>query len=179
MVPGYQTGQVNALRLWSSKATDAFDLQVFNTGDYVEAVRAQAFAENITKVLYPEDSTPQGKELRLQQQYFFVAGSIGDFLRYMLPSDFDLRRLPGRVVFQLNDTHPVIGVPELMRVLVDERGLDWDDAWAISQQVFRLHLPHAAAGGAGGVVGRPARPTAPAASGDHLPDQRGLPRRAG
>jgi starch phosphorylase len=99
------------------------------------AARAQTFAENISKVLYPEDSTPQGKELRLQQQYFFVAASIGDFLEH-LPEDFDITKLPERIIFQLNDTHPVIGVPELMRVLVDERGLEWDAAWAITQQCF-------------------------------------------
>ena len=85
MVPGYQNGRVNTLRLWSAQATEAFDLRIFNSGDYAEAVRAQTFAENITKVLYPEDSTPQGKELRLQQQYFFVACSIRDFLNVTLP----------------------------------------------------------------------------------------------
>ena len=119
-----------------SEATKAFDLQIFNEGDYVEAARAQTFAENISKVLYPEDSTPQGKELRLQQQYFFVACSISDFVHEVLPADFDLHRLPERIVFQLNDTHPVIGVPELMRVLVDEKGFDWDEAWAITKQCF-------------------------------------------
>ena len=85
MVPGYRTGNVNTLRLWSARATQAFDLQVFNTGDYLQAVRSQAFAENISKVLYPEDSTPQGKELRLQQQYFFVACSMRDFIDNVLP----------------------------------------------------------------------------------------------
>ena len=136
MVPGYRNGRVNTLRLWSAKATDAFDLRIFNSGDYEDAVRAQTFAENISKVLYPEDSTPQGKELRLQQQYFFVAASIHDFLDNMLTDDFDLERLPERVIFQLNDTHPVIAVPEFMRVLVDERKLDWDAAWAITRQCF-------------------------------------------
>ena len=136
MVPGYQNGRVNTLRLWSAVATNSFDLRVFNSGDYEEAVRAQTFAENISKVLYPEDSTPQGKELRLQQQYFFVAASIKDFLEVTLPKDFDLTKLPDRVIFQLNDTHPVIAVPELMRVLVDEKGMEWDAAWAITQQCF-------------------------------------------
>ena len=136
MVPGYQNGRVNTLRLWSATATSSFDLRVFNAGDYEEAVRAQTFAENISKVLYPEDSTPQGKELRLQQQYFFVAASIHDFLDYLLADDFDLTALPERVIFQLNDTHPVIGVPELMRVLVDEKKLDWDVAWQITRQCF-------------------------------------------
>ncbi|WP_420792737.1 glycogen/starch/alpha-glucan phosphorylase [Microbacterium thalli] len=136
MVPGYQNGRVNTLRLWSAEATKAFDLRTFNSGDYVEAVRAQTFAENISKVLYPEDSTPQGKELRLQQQYFFVAASIADYMSKVLPNDFDLATLPDRVIFQLNDTHPVIAVPEMMRVLVDERKLDWDAAWAITQKCF-------------------------------------------
>ncbi|GAB2692406.1 starch phosphorylase [Microbacterium marinum] len=136
MVPGYHNGRVNTLRLWSAQATQGFDLRTFNSGDYQEAVRAQTYAENISKVLYPEDSTPQGKELRLQQQYFFVAASISDFVNLILPRDFDLTRLPERVIFQLNDTHPVIGVPELMRVLVDERGLEWDAAWAITRECF-------------------------------------------
>jgi starch phosphorylase len=91
--PGLSERSGQHLRLWSAKATNSFDLRVFNSGDYEEAVRAQTFAENISKVLYPEDSTPQGKELRLQQQYFFVAASIGDFLA-SLPEDFDLQKLP-------------------------------------------------------------------------------------
>lgn len=136
MVPGYHNGRVNTLRLWRAVATNAFDLRIFNSGDYEEAVRAQTFAENISKVLYPEDSTVQGKELRLQQQYFFVAASIADFLENVLPEGFDLNKLPERVIFQLNDTHPVIGVPEMMRVLVDERHLEWDRAWEITQQCF-------------------------------------------
>ncbi|MCR2814132.1 glycogen/starch/alpha-glucan phosphorylase [Microbacterium sp. zg.Y1090] len=134
MVPGYRNGRVNTLRLWSAQATDAFDLRIFNAGDYEEAVRAQTYAENISKVLYPEDSTPQGKQLRLQQQYFFVAASIADVMHDM--GDADLRTLPDRVAFQLNDTHPVIAVPELMRVLVDERGMHWDAAWEIARQCF-------------------------------------------
>ncbi|MGD8149524.1 glycogen/starch/alpha-glucan phosphorylase [Ornithinimicrobium sp. Y1694] len=136
MVPGFRNGVANTLRLWSSQATEAFDLQIFNTGDYAQAARAQTFAENISKVLYPDDSTPQGKELRLQQQYFFVACSLHDFIENTLPGDFDLQNLPKRIIFQLNDTHPVIAVPELMRILVDDKGFDWDDAWAITQKCF-------------------------------------------
>ncbi len=136
MVPGYLNGRVNTLRLWSARATHAFDLKIFNYGDYAEAVRAQTFAENITKVLYPEDSTPQGKELRLQQQYFFVAASLYDFVERGLEDGFDLHRLPERVAFQLNDTHPVIAIPELMRILVDLKGLPWDEAWDITQRCF-------------------------------------------
>jgi len=136
MVPGYRNGRVNTLRLWSAVATDAFDLRIFNAGDYEEAVRAQTYAATISKVLYPEDSTPQGKELRLQQQYFFVAASLRDVLEVTLPEGFDLSKLADRVIFQLNDTHPVIAVPEFMRLLVDERGLDWDAAWAITRRCF-------------------------------------------
>ncbi len=135
MVPGYLNGRVNTLRLWSAQATKAFDLEIFNAGDYAEAVRAQTFAENITKVLYPEDSTPQGKELRLQQQYFFVACSLRDVIDRIV-GDNDIRTLPDRVIFQLNDTHPVIAVPELMRLLVDEHRLEWDEAWQLTQQCF-------------------------------------------
>jgi starch phosphorylase len=136
MVPGYHNGRVSTLRLWSARATRAFDLQIFNSGHYADAVRAQTFAENISKVLYPEDSTPQGKELRLQQQYFFAACSLRDFIDHVLPADFDIHGLPERVMFQLNDTHPVIAVPELMRILVDEKMLGWDEAWEITQKCF-------------------------------------------
>ncbi|WP_084079453.1 glycogen/starch/alpha-glucan phosphorylase [Demequina sp. NBRC 110057] len=136
MVPGYRNGRVNTLRLWSAKATQAFDLKIFNSGDFEDAVRAQTRAETISQILYPEDSTPQGKELRLQQQYFFVACSLRDYLDRVLPADADLATLPDRITFQLNDTHPVIAVPELMRILVDERGFEWAGAWAVTQQVF-------------------------------------------
>ena len=135
MVPGYQNDRVNTLRLWSAQATSAFDLQIFNSGDYADAVRAQTFAENISKVLYPEDSTPQGKELRLQQQYFFVAASLRDFID-SLEDGFDLHKLPERIIFQLNDTHPVIGIPELMRILVDEEKMEWDEAWEVTKGCF-------------------------------------------
>lgn len=136
MVPGFRNGVVNTLRLWSAKATQAFDLRIFNAGDYEDAVRAQTYAENISKVLYPEDSTPQGKELRLEQQYFFVAASLHDFIFNTLPADFDMTQLPERLIFQLNDTHPVVAIPELMRILVDVLAMAWDDAWAITRQCF-------------------------------------------
>ena len=136
MVPGYLNGRVNTLRLWSAVATQAFDLQIFNAGDYAQAVRAQTFAENISKVLYPEDSTPQGKELRLQQQYFFVAASLRDFIDNELEEGFDLHNLHERIIFQLNDTHPVIGVPELMRILMDEEGFTWEEAWEVTSKCY-------------------------------------------
>ncbi len=135
MVPGYESGTVNTLRLWSAKAPQGFDLKIFNTGDYDAAVKAQNEAENISKVLYPEDSTPQGRRLRLQQQYFFVACSIRDLFD-LLPEGAALESLPKRVIFQLNDTHPVIAIPEMLRILIDEKGLDWDEAWDITQQCF-------------------------------------------
>ena len=136
LVPGYGTQNVNALRLWSARATQSFDLQIFNSGDYENAVRAQTYAENISQVLYPEDSTPQGKELRLQQQYFFVAASLREMVEEVGTSHEALRTLPERVVFQLNDTHPVIAIPELIRLLVDEFGMEWDEAWDITRAVF-------------------------------------------
>ena len=177
MVPGYRNGRVNTLRLWSAKATRAFNLEVFNAGDYVEAVRNQTFAEKISMVLYPEDSTPQGKELRLQQQYFFVACSLRDFIDQVLPAKFDLHQLPERVIFQLNDTHPVIAVPELMRILVDDKGFDWDRGVGDHPAVLRLHVSHAAARGPRGLAGRAAGTAAAAPPRDHLPDQRRVPRR--
>lgn len=135
MVPGYRSGTVNTLRLWSARATQGFNLAIFNAGDYLSAVHDKTYSENISKVLYPEDSTPQGRLLRLQQQYFFVACSLRDLFR-LLPVDFDLRRLPERIVMQLNDTHPTVAIPELMRLLVDDHALNWDDAWSVTKQVF-------------------------------------------
>ena len=136
MVPGYRSDAVNTLRLWRAQAAENLDLAEFNSGDYQAAVRAQTEAESISKILYPEDSTPAGKRLRLQQQYFFVAASIHDFIHNVLPGDFDLRRLHERVVFQLNDTHPVIAIPELMRVLLDKNGLPWEEAWDVTRRCF-------------------------------------------
>lgn len=136
LVPGYGDGAVNTLRLWSAQSPDEFNLDIFNAGDYEQAVREQVRAEVLSKVLYPEDSTEQGKELRLSQQYFFSSASINDFIEYGTPADFDVRRLPERVIFQLNDTHPVISIPEMMRVLIDVHGLFWDEAWEITKKCF-------------------------------------------
>ena len=138
MVPGYTSQRVNTLRLWTAKSYDEFDLLTFNESEYLDAVKPQVAAENITKILYPEDSTPQGKALRLEQQYFFVAASIHDAIRVFYPGEAnpDLTNFADKIVFQLNDTHPVIGIPELMRVLMDEHGYDWDTAWGITQKAF-------------------------------------------
>ncbi len=136
LVPGYGNDFVNTLRLWKARGSSQFNLQVFNAGDYIEAVRQQSMSENISRVLYPEDSTPAGKELRLRQQYFFTACALADLIRVSDAEGFDLHSIPDKVVIQLNDTHPVIAIPELMRILIDERGLDYDTAWDITSRTF-------------------------------------------
>ena len=136
LVPGYKTGTVNMLRLWRARASEEFDFQLFDVGDYARAVEQKVYSENITKVLYPNDVTPQGKELRLKQQYFFVACSLHDILRRFHIKNKDWDRFPDKVAIQLNDTHPVVAIPELMRVLLDEHGLAWERAWDITRRTF-------------------------------------------
>jgi len=138
MVPGYASGRVNTLRLWTAKAENELDLLTFNKSEYTEAVAEQIKAETITKILYPEDSTKVGKQLRLEQQYFFVAASIQDAIRTFYPGQDkpDLTTFPQKICFQLNDTHPVIGIAELMRVLLDDYGYDWNTAWDITSHTF-------------------------------------------
>ena len=135
-VPGYGTENVNILRLWKAEASEAFDLGAFNAGDYFGAVADKMVSENITKVLYPNDDTYQGKELRLQQQYFFVACSLQDIIRLHLRDHDNLDNLAEFAAIQLNDTHPAIGVAELMRLLLDEHHYDWEPAWQITQKAF-------------------------------------------
>jgi starch phosphorylase len=135
-VPGYDTPTVNNMRLWSAKASRDFNLKDFNAGDYFKAVEEKNQSENLSKVLYPDDSTPKGKELRLKQQYFFVSASLQDILRRFSGYHKTLDDLPSKVAIQLNDTHPTIAIPELMRVLVDLYRLDWDRAWAITTATF-------------------------------------------
>lgn len=135
-VPGYNTATVNNMRLWSAKASRDFNLQFFNEGNYIKAVEQKTESEKLSKVLYPDDSTDHGRELRLKQQYFFVSASLQDILRRFLTDHSDLDALPGRAAIQLNDTHPSIAIPELMRLLVDIHGLDWDRAWAITRGTF-------------------------------------------
>ena len=135
-IPGYGTNTVNFLRLWESRAPEDFDFEAFNRGGYEEAVREKNNSETISKVLYPNDKTESGKELRLLQQYFFVACSLRDYIQGTLEADLDITTLPERIIFQLNDTHPVIAVPELMRLLVDEYDLEWDAAWDITKRCF-------------------------------------------
>ena len=131
-IVGYGGDVVNTLRLWKARATDEFDLEDFNRGSYVEAVERKILAENLTKVLYPNDNSLQGKELRLRQQYFFVACSVQDILRRFREDGIPFTELPNRAFIQLNDTHPTLVIPELMRILLDQEMLDWDTAWAIT-----------------------------------------------
>lgn len=135
-IVGYGGETVNFLRLWDSKSTQEFDLNIFNEGGYVEAVREKAMGETISKVLYPNDSTENGKELRLVQQYFFVSCSLKDIIRrYRGSHGDDWSNFSEYNVLQLNDTHPAIAVPELMRLLLDEYELEWDTAWEITSSV--------------------------------------------
>ncbi len=132
-IVGYRNA-VNSLRLWSAKAADEFDLENFNKGDYVEAVESKVLAENLTKVLYPNDNTMAGKELRLRQQYFFVVCSLKDILRRYQETNSGWDNLPEKVFIHLNETHPALVIPELMRILVDHEGLDWDKAWDLTRR---------------------------------------------
>ncbi|MFB2660443.1 glycogen/starch/alpha-glucan phosphorylase [Shewanella mangrovisoli] len=136
-VPGYRNGRVNSLRLWKAEATDDFDLAEFNQGDYTEAVACKNLAEQITMVLYPNDASENGKELRLRQQYFLSSASLQAILkRWVHHHGHDFSEFAAKNVIQLNDTHPSIAVPELMRLLVDEYGLEWDAAWAITSHTM-------------------------------------------
>ncbi|HET8773002.1 MAG TPA: glycogen/starch/alpha-glucan phosphorylase [Thermoanaerobaculia bacterium] len=135
--PGYRNDVVNSLRLWGAKSSRDFDLEKFNAGAYVEAVEDKTSSENISKVLYPSDAQYAGRELRLKQQYFFTSATIQDILRRFKKHHPDeWRLLPEKVALQLNDTHPVIAIPELVRVLVDEEAVEWDTAWWICERVF-------------------------------------------
>ncbi len=136
LVPGYGTGNVNMLRLWQAKASKEFDFQLFDVGDYSRAAEQKISSENISKVLYPNDNTPQGRELRLKQEYFFVSCSLQDILRRFQTFEDDWKEFPNKVVIQLNDTHPVLAIPELMRLLVDVKDLAWEEAWEITRQAF-------------------------------------------
>lgn len=134
-IPGYRNGTVNTLRLWKSTATDEFDLSEFNAGSYAEAVESKNSAEHITMVLYPNDTSENGKELRLKQQYFLASASLQDILRHWVAQHGnDFSQFAEKNCFQLNDTHPTCAVPELMRLLMDEHDLSWDEAWKITSQ---------------------------------------------
>lgn len=135
-VPGYDTTTVNKIRLWSAKSTRDFDLGHFNAGNYVKAVEDKNETENISKVLYPNDTTSMGKELRLKQQYFFVCASLQDVLHRYEKQHKNIDALPNKIAIQLNDTHPSIAIAELMRVLLDLHHLEWGQAWDITVRTF-------------------------------------------
>ncbi|XP_069625079.1 glycogen phosphorylase, brain form [Ranitomeya imitator] len=141
-VPGYKNNTVNTMRLWSAKAPNEFDLKEFNVGDYIQAVLDRNLAENISRVLYPNDNFFEGKELRLKQEYFVVAATLQDIIRRFKSSKFGCRdpvrtcfdTFPDKVAIQLNDTHPALAIPELMRILVDVEGMEWDKAWDVTKR---------------------------------------------
>jgi glycogen phosphorylase len=136
LIPGNRGPTVNHLRLWSGRAITPFHIDAFNAGDYAAAVQEQVEAKNLSRVLYPDDSTPQGKELRLKQQYFFVSASLQDILATHLSEGRTLASMPSAIAIQLNDTHPAVAIPELMRLLIDEHGLSWAESWHITTGVF-------------------------------------------
>ncbi|MFT5112365.1 MAG: starch phosphorylase [Parasphingorhabdus sp.] len=136
LIPGWGTDSVNTLRLWSAKSTHDIDLVQFNQGKYTEAVARKNQSETVSRVLYPDDSTAEGRELRLRQEYFFVSASIQDLVRRFCEHNDDWDLLPEKVAVHLNDTHPSLAIPELMRMLIDIHELEWDHAWRLLQQVF-------------------------------------------
>ncbi|WP_175773437.1 glycogen/starch/alpha-glucan phosphorylase [Paraburkholderia phenazinium] len=136
IIPGYATEATNTLRLWSAKASDEINLAAFNQGNYFNAVENKNHSENVSRVLYPDDSTLSGRELRLRQEYFFVSASLQDLVRRYLSSHTGFEQFPDHVAIHLNDTHPVLAVPELMRLLIDEHQVPWQKAWALTQKVF-------------------------------------------
>ncbi|MDQ7982070.1 glycogen/starch/alpha-glucan phosphorylase [Paraburkholderia sp. SARCC-3016] len=136
VIPGFATSATNTLRLWSARATEELDLSAFNQGDYRRAVDAKNMSENVSRLLYPDDSTSAGRELRLRQEYFFVSATMQDLIRRYLRTHSTFGRFAEKVAVHLNDTHPVLAIPELMRLLVDVHRVPWDKAWKDVQQVF-------------------------------------------
>jgi len=135
-IPGNRSPTVNHLRLWAGRAIAPFDVEAFNAGRHADASIEDVEAKNVSRILYPDDTTPQGKELRFKQQYFFVSASLQDMLAQHLAEDRPLESLPGAWAIQLNDTHPALAIPELIRLLVDEHEMEWDRAWDITRGVF-------------------------------------------
>ena len=135
-VPGFELTSVTTLRLWSAHASSAINLEAFNRGDYAGAAEAKNNSENVSRVLYPDDSTAEGKALRLRQEYFFVSASMQDIVRRYLRNHGDFELLADKVAIHLNDTHPALAVPELMRLLIDEQQLPWEAAWNLCTRIF-------------------------------------------
>lgn len=136
LIPGYDTRNVSSMRLWTAVSNEDFNLFQFNAGDYTGAMDAKVRSENISKVLYPSDEKYEGRVLRLKQQYFLVAATLRDIIRRFQRHLDDLSRMPERVAIQLNDTHPTIAIPEMMRILLDEQGWEWEKAWNLCHELF-------------------------------------------
>ena len=175
-IVGWRGRHVNRLRLWSARAVDPLRLDMFNEGDHIAALSQQARAEALSKILYPSDDTPSGRELRLRQEYFFVSASIQDLVRRHVHSHGSISTLPQQAAIQLNDTHPSIAVAELMRVLVDLYHAAVGRGVADHPRDLLLHQPLAAARGARKLAGGAVRTGAAAPSRDHLCAQRRSPR---
>ncbi|ACH39454.1 glycogen phosphorylase [Citrifermentans bemidjiense Bem] len=135
-IPGYQTHSVNTLRLWTAKSSREFDLKFFNEGNYIRAVEKKMQSETISKVLYPADNVIEGKELRFKQEYFLASATVHDVIYRFKKKHSDMKKLPEKVAIQLNDTHPTLAIPELMRVLIDLHNMEWEDAWDITRKTF-------------------------------------------
>ena len=135
-VPGYAMSSVVTMRLWSARASGGVNLAAFNRGDYIQAVEAKNMSENVSRVLYPDDRSEHGRELRLRQEYFFVSASLQDILRRHLKTHSDFESLADKIAVHLNDTHPALAVPELMRLLMDEHQLNWEQAWSLCTRIF-------------------------------------------
>ncbi len=135
-VPGYMNNHVINMRLWAARSTEEFDLKFFNEGEYIQAVENKMMSESISKVLYPSDHMEEGRELRLKQQYFFVAATLQDILRRFTKLRIDFDNFPKKIAIHLNDTHPALAIPEFMRILVDNEGVDWDKAWQVTMDTF-------------------------------------------
>ena len=176
-VVGYGGETVNALRLYSARASDDFDMENFNSGDYVQAVQEAIGSETISKVLYPSDKVQKGKELRLLQEYFFVACALRDILRRFLREGHPIDRFADKIAIQLNDTHPALAVAELMRLFVDEHDVVVGAGVGDDRRHARLHEPHPPPRGAREVAAAARGDGPPAAPADHLRGEPALPRR--
>ena len=174
---GYRVNTANLLRLWSAEAVESFDFELFNIGDYYGAVQEKVASETISKVLYPNDTAHQGKQLRLEQQYFFVSCALQDMVRIHLQTAPDVSRFHEKYAVQLNDTHPALAVAELMRILLDDARHGVGNGVGHHPADHGVHQSYPAARGAGEVVARPVRKRSAAAPRDRLRDQPPVPRR--
>jgi len=136
LIPGYRNNRVNLLRLWAAKSSRDFDLSYFNKGNYIQAVKQKTASENLSRVLYPDDTTEMGKTLRLKQEYFFVSAALQDILHQFVQEYANFSELPKKIAIQLNDTHPTIAIPELMRLLMDDYKLEWNESWHLCVNTF-------------------------------------------